>query len=95
MNSIKTNRTCPEGHTYRKSSDCPVCPICASLQAKPSDFAKHLSAPALRAFERLGITCLEDLQRFSPQDLLNAHGFGPSGFKVIEKLMRERGITFK
>src|SRR3954453_24228501 len=32
----KTLRTCPRGHKYYKSSDCPTCPICEEAN-KPSE----------------------------------------------------------
>lgn len=90
-----TLRQCEQGHRYSKSSDCPVCPVCESQKKSTSAFGAYLSAPACRALESLGVQTLEDLQDFTPQQLLQAHGFGPSGFKIIEKLMREQGLNFK
>ena len=31
-----SKRVCPNGHTYYKSSDCPVCPICENEKKQES-----------------------------------------------------------
>jgi predicted RecB family nuclease len=62
---MKTLRKCSNGHSYYKSSDCPVCPICEQ-QKKPKDgFLSLLGAPARRALENKGIATLQQLSQFS------------------------------
>ncbi|ABZ95359.1 Conserved hypothetical protein [Leptospira biflexa serovar Patoc strain 'Patoc 1 (Ames)'] len=60
------------------------------------DFLGFLGAPAQRAlFHELGITKLEDLSRYSKQDLLRLHGFGPSSLPKLESELRKLGIQLK
>jgi predicted RecB family nuclease len=60
-----TLRTRINGHSFHKSSDCPVCPVCESI-AKPTDgFLSLLAAPARRALVNEGITSLEKLAGYT------------------------------
>jgi len=70
MNELKkTLRVCKKGHRYYKSTDCPTCPICES-ERKPKDgFLLLLSAPARRALENKGITSLQQLSKFTEDDI--------------------------
>lgn len=82
---MKTNRTCPKGHQYFKSSDCPVCPICESARKPKDNFMALLSAPARRALENAGISTLAQLAQYSEKELLALHGFGPSAIKKLKE----------
>ncbi|TGM31903.1 hypothetical protein [Leptospira biflexa] len=63
---------------------------------KNSNFLSFLGAPAQRAIlQELGITKLEDLSRYSKQDLLRLHGFGPSSLPKLESELRKLGIQLK
>lgn len=42
-------RTCPKGHKYYKSTDCPTCPICEQEHKPHNSFLSLLVAPARRA----------------------------------------------
>jgi hypothetical protein len=67
--SKKTLRTCPKGHRYYKSSDCPTCLICEE-ERKPKDgFLAFVAAPARRALENNGITTLKQLSKFSEEEV--------------------------
>lgn len=91
----KTLRTCPNGHQYYKSSDCPTCPRCEDA-AKPSDgFLASLSAPARRALQSRNIGSLKELSTFSEQELLELHGLGPSSIPVLKKFLKEAGMKFR
>ena len=72
--STKTLRTCKLGHTYYKSSKCPVCPICESQRKLENGFLSNLSAPARLALENNGIQTLEELAKFSKKEVLKFHG---------------------
>ncbi|TGM46589.1 hypothetical protein EHQ92_01305 [Leptospira biflexa] len=63
---------------------------------KNSNFLSFLGASAQRAIlQELGITKLEDLSRYSKQDLLRLHGFGPSSLPKLESALRKLGIQLK
>lgn len=89
-----TRRTCKQGHQYYKSSDCPVCPICAA-EAKPTDgFLSVVSAPARRALESKGINSIQQLATFSKKELLQLHGIGPSAIPKLENELKKHGLAF-
>jgi hypothetical protein len=91
----KTLRTCPKGHKYYKSSDCPTCPVCEDQKRPQIGFLSHLSAPARRALESQGIDTLEKLAGYSKKELLKLHGFGPSSIPVLENALKKEGLTLK
>jgi len=92
--SNTTKRTCPKGHDYYKSSDCPTCPVCEE-ERKPKDgFLSLLPAPARRALESKNITSLNELSKFSEDDILNLHGMGPSSIPRLRKALEEKGLSF-
>ena len=91
----KTLRTCKNGHTFFKSSDCPTCPVC-ELERKPKDgFLALISAPARRALERENIKTLEDLAKWSETEISQLHGMGPSTIPKLKDALKEIGLKFK
>ena len=93
--SKKTARTCPEGHRYFKSSDCPVCPVCEKNHKPGARFLLLLSAPARRALESNSIDSLKKLSAFTNKEILALHGMGPSSIPVLEKVLKESGLSFR
>ncbi|MBS1493588.1 MAG: hypothetical protein JST55_08760 [Bacteroidetes bacterium] len=90
----KNKRICSKGHTYYKSSDCPVCPICEKEKKPKEGFLSTISAPARRALEREKITTLKILSKYSKKDLLKLHGFGPSTIPKLENALKGVGLAF-
>ena len=93
--SAKTLRTCPAGHQYYKSSDCPTCPSCDALNRPDAGFLSKMSAPARRALENAGITDLKTLATHREKDLLKLHGFGKASLPGLRAALEEAGLTFK
>jgi DNA-directed RNA polymerase alpha subunit len=91
----KTLRTCPKGHQYYKSSDCPTCPICENEKKTKDGFLSSLAAPARRALENNGITSLIELSKFTEEDVLKFHGTGRSSIPKLKKALAEKGLSFK
>lgn len=92
-----SNKICQNGHTFEKTSDCPVCPICSvkEMQEKyGADFPK-IGAPAFRALNGIGVTSIKDLTKFSEQELLDLHGFGPRALRLLKESLSHQGLTFK
>lgn len=79
--------TCENGHTFQKSSNCRVCPICSAKEYREHEFLKHFAAPARRALFRAGITSFEKLQESSTEEIQSLHGIGPSTVKKIKELL--------
>ncbi len=91
----KTMRTCRNGHTFYKSSDCPVCPYCEKEKKPKTEFMSVLSAPARRALENNGISTLKQLSRFTESQILALHGMGPSSIPKLRAELRKAGMRFK
>lgn len=90
-----TLRTCKNGHAYYKSSDCPVCPVCAAAEIPEEEFLSVLGTPARRALQNAGISTIVQLSKWSKKELLQLHGFGPSSIPALEKVLAKHGLLLK
>jgi len=61
---------------------------------KVVDFS-FLPAPAQRALQNAGILTLQELNRFTREELLSLHGFGLKGLRMLEEKMVEAKVEFK
>ncbi|RAW19351.1 MULTISPECIES: RNA polymerase alpha subunit C-terminal domain-containing protein [Paenibacillus] len=94
-NTKGTLRTCEQGHSYYKSSDCPTCPVCEKERKPKEGFLSLLSAPARRALENQGITSLQLLSQYTGKEILKLHGIGPSAMPKLRQALEEEGLSFK
>jgi predicted RecB family nuclease len=94
-NTKGTLRTCEQGHSYYKSSDCPTCPVCEKERKPKEGFLALLSAPARRALENQGITTLQLLSQYTGKEILKLHGIGPSAMPKLRQALEEEGLSFK
>ncbi len=90
-----TLKVCEQGHTFYKSSDCPVCPTCEKLKKGKSHVFSDLSAPAKRALENEGITSLKALARYTEKDILLLHGMGKTSLPKLRAALKTAGLHFK
>lgn len=90
-----TERTCPNGHTYYKSSDCPTCPVCEQERKPKAGFLSLLSSPARRALEHEGITTVQQLSNFTEKEILKLHGMGPASLPKLRAALEMEGLSFK
>lgn len=88
-------KTCINGHTFQKTSDCPVCPVCESQKRPEQRFLQLLAAPARRALENEGILTLEKLATYSEKELLALHGFGKSSLPILRNEMARHNLQLK
>jgi predicted RecB family nuclease len=91
----KTLRTCPKGHQYYKSSDCPTCPICENEKKPQEGFLSLISAPARRALQGKGINTLKQLSKFTEKEILALHGIGPTAIPKLKDALQVDGLGFK
>jgi hypothetical protein len=91
-----SSKICKNGHTFDKTSSCPVCPICSSkeIKEKYGEGFPKIPAPAFRALDRLGIARLSQLTKYTEQELLSLHGFGPNALKLLHHALAEKGMSF-
>jgi predicted RecB family nuclease len=95
MASKKIIKTCPNGHKYTKSSDCPTCPVCEKKNAPIDGFLALLAAPARRALQNAGITTLKKLSSFNQNEILKLHGMGPASLPTLKAALQKDGLNFK
>ena len=88
-------KTCPNGHQFYKSSDCPVCPICEDAKKPASGFLSQISAPARRALENNGMSTLKKLSTFRKSEIIKLHGMGPNAISKLILVLKENGLEFK
>lgn len=92
----KTNqRTCPAGHVFVKSSNCPTCPECERLKKSESGFLSELVAPARRALQNAGIDSAKKLARLSEKEVLSLHGIGKTSLPVIHSMLKREGLKLR
>jgi predicted RecB family nuclease len=95
MSSKKTLKTCKNGHQFYKSSDCPTCPICENERKPKDNFLSLIGAPARRALENKGIKTVDQLSKYTEEEILSLHGMGPSSIPKLKKALAENGLSFK
>lgn len=88
-------KTCNQGHTFYKTSDCPTCPICEQERKPKDSFLSVLAAPARRALENAGILSVEKLSKYSEKEILSLHGMGKSSIPKLQQQLAEKGLKFK
>jgi predicted RecB family nuclease len=88
-------RTCPNGHNYYKSSECPTCPICAAAKKPKEGFLSQFSAPARRALEGIGVKTVKQLAKHSQAEIMQLHGMGPASLPKLKKALEEEGLAFR
>jgi len=54
-----------------------------------------LSAPAQRALERAGYTCVEQLAEVSEAELSELHGMGPNALAKLREALEQLGLTLR
>jgi len=82
------------GHTFEKTTDCPVCPTCERNRTASGPFPK-IGAPATRALERADVRSLEALANWSEHDLLTLHGMGLKAVGILREHLAAEGLAFK
>ena len=90
----KQRKICKKGHTFKKSSDCPTCPVCAKENTPTGVFADMVS-PVRGALEHAGIKTLKQLSKYTEKEILNMHGIGPSSMPLFKKKLKDAGLFFK
>lgn len=93
--SVRTLRTCPAGHRYYKSSDCPTCPVCAGEAPVPDNFLGKLGKPARNTLLHHGIDTIEKLAAHTEKEILALHGIGKSSLPVFKDELKKAGLRFK
>lgn len=91
-------KVCSRGHTFFKSSDCPVCPECWSgyyREQNRGDFPDKLATPALRALLNARIFNLAQLAKYSEKEIVALHGMGPSSLPILKESLKAKGLAFK
>lgn len=54
-----------------------------------------IGAPAFRAIDGLGVKHLSDLTKYTEEELLSLHGFGPKALRLLIEALSKQGLSFK
>lgn len=54
-----------------------------------------LSAPAQRALASVGIESIEDVAKFTREEILNLHGVGKNTILPLDEALQKAGLVFK
>lgn len=92
---MKKALICKNGHTYFKSSNCRVCPICEGKVVSELAILNTIAAPARRALEALKISSLKQLSEFTETEILKLHGMGPASIPKLKQALKLAGLSFK
>lgn len=65
----------------------------SSSGPQENDFPK-IGQPALRALTAAGIHRLEQLTRFSEDELKQLHGMGPKALGILRQALADKGLAF-
>ena len=95
MATKKTLRTCPKGHQFYKSSDCPTCPICEKEKKPATGFLALLSNPARNTLVHHGVTTIKKLAKHTEKEILALHGMGRASLPSLHRALKEQGLSFK
>jgi hypothetical protein len=60
-----------------------------------NNFGAKLSQPALRALAGAGIKNLQQLSKFSEQEIKDLHGMGPTGILTLKAALKAKGLSFE
>lgn len=93
--SKATLRTCKQGHSYYRSSDCPTCPVCEKNKKPETGFLASLSSPARNALIHYKIDTVKKLANYTQAEILKLHGIGPASLPALQKALKEAGLSFK
>lgn len=66
----------------------------SSSKSELSPWPKGLSQPAISALEYAGYKQLEELTTVTERDILNLHGMGPKGIRILREALQTRGWDF-
>ena len=95
MATEKIKKTCKYGHTFYKSSDCPICPTCEKLKEPASGFLALLSNPARNALLHHEIDTIHKLSNYTEKEIMKIHGIGKASLPTFRNALEEHGLTFK
>lgn len=95
MTTGRTLRTCEKGHTFYKSTTCPICTLCEKEKKPAAGFLTYLSNPAKNSLLHHGIDTLEALSTYTRKEILNLHGIGKASIPTLEKLLAGQGLSFR
>ncbi|MCR8656434.1 DNA-directed RNA polymerase subunit alpha C-terminal domain-containing protein [Paenibacillus endoradicis] len=65
-----------------------------SSQLSEHQLPKGLSQPAIRALLSANIRTVEDVSKYSTNELLKLHGFGPKAIRILQQSLDAEGLHF-
>lgn len=66
-----------------------------SQKTTPESDLPKIGQPATRALTNAGYYRLEQLTRITESDILKLHGVGPKAVRILNEVLKEKGLSFK
>jgi DNA-directed RNA polymerase alpha subunit len=66
----------------------------AKKRDEPISDLPKTSRPAQQALHNIGVATLEQLSRFSEQEIAALHGMGPKALAILKVALAEKGLSF-
>ena len=95
MATTQQRKTCPQGHNFYKSSDCPTCPVCEKLKGPGTGFLSRLSNPARNSLLHHGVDSIHKLAGYTEKEILALHGIGKASLPALKQSLADEGLQFK
>lgn len=95
MTSSKKINTCEQGHIFIKNSSCLSCPVCEANNLPEGGFLSSLASVSRNVMKKNGISTLEQLSKFTEDELLAIPGMGYRSLKKLREALATANLTFK
>lgn len=95
MTSSRKITTCEQGHIFIKNSNCFSCPICDANNKIEDDFMSTLTYPARRALINNNILTVEQLSKYTEEEILAFHGIGKSTIPKLQSALLKAKLEFR
>ena len=59
-----------------------------------NSFPKGVGAPAIRALASIGVTKVEQLVKFTEEQIKVLHGMGPKALEILKAELKSRKLSF-
>jgi predicted flap endonuclease-1-like 5' DNA nuclease len=63
--------------------------------AKAAPAMPNIGKPATRALAAIGVVRLDQVTRYSVDELLDLHGVGPKAIRILREALGEKGKSFR
>jgi hypothetical protein len=67
----------------------------SKAEGQPENDLPRIGQPAVRALAGIGVYGLEQLTKFSENEIQKLHGMGPKALGILRQALADRGLSFR